>query len=126
MEEEAKTEETQEQLSEEEKPLLKMTAVELREIALKIPGLTGVHAMKKDMLLNAIKEHRGIKDEEPKKRPKIKPTSSPVSAGELKQRIATLREQKEISSAAKDRNKVAVLRRRIHRLKKRMRKVAKA
>jgi uncharacterized small protein (DUF1192 family) len=126
MEEEAKTEETQEQIPAEEKPLLKMTAIELREIALQIPGVTGVHAMKKDKLLSVIKEHRGIKDEEPVIRPKIKPDSSPVSAGELKQRIAALREQKEISRAAKDRNKVAVLRRRIHRLKKRMRKVAKA
>jgi ABC-type uncharacterized transport system ATPase subunit len=45
-----------------EKPLDKMTVVELREVAKEeIPGITGVTGMKKDQLLEAIKEARGIK-----------------------------------------------------------------
>ncbi|MGD8900434.1 MAG: Rho termination factor N-terminal domain-containing protein, partial [Desulfobacterales bacterium] len=50
-----------------EKPLEKMTVKELREIAKDIPGITGVHAMKKEELINGIKEARGIKDEPLKK-----------------------------------------------------------
>ena len=48
-----------------EKPLDKMTVVELREIAKEIPDVTGVSGMKKDQLLSIIKEAQGIKDEEP-------------------------------------------------------------
>ena len=52
MEEEEKKEEIQEgKEQEQEKPLDKMTAKELREIAIEIPGVTGVHAMKKEQLL---------------------------------------------------------------------------
>ena len=57
-----------EETAEEEKPLDKMTAPELREIAREIPGVDGVHAMKKQELLAVIKEARGIKDEEPAKK----------------------------------------------------------
>ena len=39
---------------EKEKPLEKMTAKELREVALEIPEIEGVHAMKKEELLEAI------------------------------------------------------------------------
>ena len=75
-EEEIKEEEPQQDVAEpapeavEEKPLDKMTAPELKEIALNIPGATGVTAMKKDQLLALIKEHRGIEDEEPLKKKK--------------------------------------------------------
>jgi cell division protein FtsX len=40
---------------EKEKPLDKMTAKELREMAKEIPGVAGVHAMKKEQLLEVIK-----------------------------------------------------------------------
>ena len=39
-----------------EKPLDRMTAKELREIALKIPEMTGVHGMNKAELLAAVKK----------------------------------------------------------------------
>jgi hypothetical protein len=42
-------------MEKKEKPLEKMTAKELRKVALEIPELTGVHAMKKEELLAAIK-----------------------------------------------------------------------
>ena len=73
MEEEIKKEESQEEKKEEqavpEKPLDKMTVIELREFSLnKNLGISGVHAMKKEELLPAVKEALGIKDEEPAKK----------------------------------------------------------
>ena len=73
MEEEVKKDETEQKQEETpEKPLDKMTATELREFALnkKLEGLTGVHAMKKEELLKAIKDALGIKEEEPAKKAK--------------------------------------------------------
>jgi hypothetical protein len=46
-----------------EKPLEKMTVKALREIAKEIPEITGVHGMKKEELLVAINEVRGVKAE---------------------------------------------------------------
>ena len=44
------------------KPIEKMTAVELREVAMEIPGVAGAHAMKKEELLPLVKEAWGIED----------------------------------------------------------------
>lgn len=146
MEEETKQEETQEEAqepvkdeaqeetsetvkdtapeAEKEKPLDKMTAKELREIALEIPGISGVHAMKKEELLAEIKEARGIVDEEPaKKKKKISPKKE-VNAKELKAKVAKLLEEKRALPSEGNRKKRNVLRRRINRLKKQTRKVA--
>jgi protein-arginine kinase activator protein McsA len=125
MEEEIKKEESQEEKKEEavpEKPLDKMTVIELREFALaKNLGISGVHAMKKEELLPAVKEALGIKDEEPAAKVADKGT---VAA--MKQKIVLLKEEKRTAIASKDKKKVNVLRRRINRLKKRSKKVAKA
>jgi len=127
MEEEIKKEEPQEEKKEEqvlaEKPLEKMTAIELREFALaKNLGISGVHAMKKEELLPAIKQALGIKDEEPaKKKVEVKGT-----IGEMKKKILQLKEEKRTAIASKEKKKVNVLRRRINRLKKRTKKVVKA
>ena len=51
-----------------EKPLDKMTVVELREVAKEIPDVTGVSGMKKDQLLALIKEAQGIEEEKPAKK----------------------------------------------------------
>ena len=126
MEEETKQEETQaEEEKGPEKPLDKMTATELREIALGIEGITGVHAMKKDELLKAVKEARGIVEEEPAKKAKKAPK---VEAGveALKQKIVALKKEKEAARKSKDKKKVDIYRRRINRLKKKTRKVAQA
>ncbi len=53
-------------MEKKEKPLEKMTAKELREIALEIPEIEGVHAMKKEALLEAIRKSRGVEKEEAK------------------------------------------------------------
>jgi hypothetical protein len=108
----------------EEKPLEKMTAPELREIAKEIPGVTGVHAMKKDELLEVVKAYRGIKDEKPAKKKTRKKSLPALSAKELKEKIAKLKEAKEAARQANDKRKVDVYRRRINRTKKLTRKVA--
>ena len=140
MEEETKTEETQEEIKEEaaetveettdaveetadtapevpedEKPLEKMTSPELKEVAKKIPGVTGVTAMKKDELIALIKEYRGIVDEEPKK-----VESSKIS--ELKKKIVDLKAAKAAAQEEKNKKEIDILRRRINRLKKMTRK----
>jgi len=126
MEEEIKKEDSQEEKKEEqvapEKPLDKMTVVELREFALaKDLGISGVHAMKKEELLPAVKEALGIKDEEPaKKKLEVKGT-----IGEMKKRILQLKEEKRTAIASKEKKRINVLRRRINRLKKRTKKVVK-
>ena len=131
MEEETKTEETQEEevkeeaaaeatdaapeAPEDEKPLEKMTAPELKEVAGKIPGVTGVTAMKKEELIALIKEYRGIVDDEPKK---VEATK--ISG--LKKKIVDLKAAKAEAQEAKNKKEVDVLRRRINRLKKMTRK----
>ena len=55
-----------------EKPLDKMTVVELREVAKNIPDVTGVSGMKKDQLLALIKEAQGIEEKAPVKKKKAK------------------------------------------------------
>jgi len=126
MEEEIKKEESQEEKKEEqavpEKPLDKMTVIELREFSLnKNLGISGVHAMKKEELLPAIKEALGIKDEEPAK----KGVEVKATVGEMKKKILLLKEEKKTAISSKDKTRINVLRRRINRLKKRSKKVAK-
>jgi hypothetical protein len=101
-----------------EKPLDRMTAKELREMALGIDGIVGVHAMNKSELVAAIKEARGIEDE--KKRVKS------VDVRSIKKKIRELRSQKETMREAGEKGKVQMLRRRISRLKKKTRRATKA
>ena len=111
----------------QEKPLDKMTVKELREIAMEIPDITGVHGMKKDELLSVVKKTRGITDEEPVKKKKVKKTSSgPMSIKEMKQKIVQLRAKREEIRKTGDRKKLDALRRLINRLKKQTRKSASA
>jgi hypothetical protein len=109
-----------------EKPLDKMTVVELREVAKEeIPDITGVTGMKKDQLLQAIKEARNIKDEAPAR--KKKKTAGPkkdMSVREMKQEIIRLRAERENLRQEKDKKKLEIIRRRINRLKKMTRRAA--
>lgn len=99
-----------------EKPLDRMTAKELREVALQIPEITGVHGMNKNELLTAIKEARGIVDETVKE--------SDVSVREIKKKIQGLKILKNQANENKEKTTAKVLRRRISRLKKRTRRAA--
>ena len=99
-----------------EKPLEKMTVKELREIAKDIPGISGVHGMKKDELLVAIKEAKGIKEEP------VKKTDSTTS--ELKSKIRSLKAQRQAALESNDKKMATIYKRRISRLKKKTRRKA--
>ncbi len=107
-----------EKAEKKEKPLEKMTAKELRELALTIPEISGVHAMNKEEVLAAIKKARGIQEEPRKKGDR--------SVRELKAKIKDLRSQKKelLQTGKKNRKTIDRLRRRISRLKKKTRKAA--
>ena len=97
------------------KPLDKMTVKELREIALTIPDLTGVHGMNKQDLLSTIKAHRGITDKTTRKASR--------SVRDIKTRIRELKAQK-FALAGDDRRQADIMRRRLSRLKKKTRRQA--
>ena len=99
-----------------EKPLDKMTAKELRELALTTEVITGVHAMNKAELISAIKHVRGIVDDSPKK--------GDSSVREIKQKIRDLKAKRLLAVEADEKDKATTLRRRISRLKKRTRRAA--
>ena len=104
------------------KPLDKMTAKELREVALGIPGITGVHAMKKDDLLAAITEAWGLVAEKPPK--KVKEAKATVSVADLKAKIQEFKAKRIEAIQKKDKRMAGVYRRKISRLKKRTRRAA--
>ncbi len=129
-----------------EKPLEKMTVKALREIGKEIAGITGVHGMKKEELLVAIKEARGIKDEpvqetkdepgkkakgikdEPGKKAKgIKDEPAKkqgISVSDLKKKISATKAQRRAAIEGKDKKMATIYKRRISRLKKKSRKAA--
>ena len=97
-----------------EKPLDRMTAKELREMALQIGGIVGVHAMNKNELVAAVKEAKGIVDE--KKR------QTTVNVRAIKEKIRELRSKREALKESGEKRQVTTLRRRISRLKKKTRR----
>jgi hypothetical protein len=99
-----------------EKPLEKMTAKELRELALTLEGIVGVHAMNKDELVAAIKAAKGIKEEKTKK--------TAVDIRAVKSRMQELRAKKEQAKAEGNSKRVDALRRKISNLKKKTRRAA--
>jgi hypothetical protein len=105
-----------EKAEKKEKPLEKMTAKELRDVALTIPEITGVHGMNKEEVLSAIKKARGIKEASGKKGDR--------SMRQLKEKIKELRGKKLESQEKNDKKAIDQLRRRIGRLKKKTRKAA--
>ncbi|MDY6953984.1 MAG: transcription termination factor Rho [Thermodesulfobacteriota bacterium] len=100
-----------------EKPLDRMTAKELRDVALEIPEMTGVHGMNKAELLAGIKEARGIVDERKGKK-------ADVSMREIKKKIQDLKAMKVQALEKQDKAQADILRRRISRLKKKTRRAA--
>jgi hypothetical protein len=99
--------------------LEKMTAIELRDYALKNhPDITGVHAMKKEELIVAIKKARGEEVKETKKK-KVKGKGNvKVEKKALKEKIRALKAEKEKALQAKDRKVLARLRKRIKKYKR--------
>ncbi len=100
-----------EQKEKKEKPLERWTIKELREEALKIPGVQGVHGMNKDELLTALKTEKGIVDTSTKKKGE--------SIRDLKARLAqmrTARDEERVQGATRAR--LNILRRRLIKIEK--------
>jgi len=101
----------------EEKDLEKMTAIELREFALKeYPAITGVHAMKKEELVTAIHKARGEAVKETKKKEVAAKVS--VDKKELKKQIRLLKSEKGKLLQEKDKKALAKVRKKIKKLKR--------
>lgn len=91
--------------------LLKLTVVKLREEALKIPNITGVHGMNKQALLDVLFDQFGIpKDTKVRKNNSV-----------LKKQIKVIQEQSKEVRATGDKKKIKVMRKRLHDLKRRTR-----
>jgi len=99
-----------------EKPLEKMTAKELREVAIEIPEVTGVHGMNKAELISVIKLAKGIEIESGKK--------SDSKVREIKKKIKELKAKRGTFLESNDNKMAAIYKRRIIRLKKKTRKAA--
>ncbi len=98
------------------KSLEKMTVKDLREMAKDLPGIVGVSGMKKEELLVAIKEAKGIKDEPVKK--------ADASVAEIKKKIKAFKARRQTALEAKDSKMATIYKRRISRLKKKSRRAA--
>lgn len=100
------------------KPLDKMTAKELRALCVeKIPAIVGASGMAKEELVAKIKELFGIEDEEGG----VSPYKDQILT--LKGQIKELRVQKEKVEGRRERD---IIRRKINKLKKRTRRLARA
>jgi hypothetical protein len=116
-------EETQPVVPEFKKPLVKMTAVELKEVAMEIPGAVGVTAMSKADLLSLIREYYGLEDESEKKKA-VKKIKIKTTVKELKGKIIELKEKKAEIRKTGDPKQITIVRKRLNRLKKQIRKAA--
>jgi len=103
---------------EEKKSLEKHTVKELREMALALGGVSGVSAMKKEELIRAIKEAKGV----PLKAVREKPADSII---DLKKKLRELRAKREELKEKGDRLHALYLKRKISRLKKKTRRLAR-
>ena len=101
------------------KPLDKMTAKELRELIIaKLPMIQGASGMDKDQLVSAVKQVLGISEEEGAKSPyKAQILSMKAQMKEMRAKKAA----EGVSRKEKD-----ILRRKVNKLKKRSRNLAKA
>lgn len=97
--------------------LEKMTTPKLREEALKLEGLQGVHGMNKEELIKVLKAHHGI-------------TDAPIARGpsatrrEIKAKIRELKAARAQSNEAGDQKRAGILRKKVKRLKRRLRRTA--
>ena len=100
-----------------EKPLEKMTATELRDMAINLPEITGASGMNKTELIKAIKRVKGIEDTGRKKQ-------SDVSVRQIKEKIRDLKKRRQACLEQDDKKMADIYRRKISRLKKKTRRVA--
>ncbi len=100
-----------------EKPLEKWTIKELREEALKIPGVQGVHGLNKAELLAALRAEKGITDTDTKKQGE----GVRVIKAKLKE-VQKSRDEERAQGATNTR--LNILRRKISKLKKQTRRLS--
>ncbi len=98
------------------KKLEKMTIKELREIALQIPEITGVHGMNKEELISALKKVYGIEEA---------PRKAGGSMRELKAKVKKFKELAEKAKQEGDMERYRRYRRLASRFKKRTRRLAR-
>lgn len=105
----------------EREELKKLTATKLRELALeKYPEVTGVSAMSKDQIIDAIiaEEVRlGIR------LPEVKKVRKPPVASDLKAKIRLLKKERGQALEVKDRGRLEKARTEIKRMKRLLRKL---
>ncbi len=112
-------------MEKKEKPLEKMTAKELREMALGLPEIHGVHAMKKEELIAAIRAAKGIPEPEVKRKKVFDRKEKVVlTVAQLKQKVKELRTKREELLQQKNMRMAEILRKRVSRLKKKTRRAA--
>ncbi|MBT8490866.1 MAG: Rho termination factor N-terminal domain-containing protein [Deltaproteobacteria bacterium] len=103
---------------EDGKNLEKHTVKELKEMALALGSIQGVSAMKKQELIDAIKVAKGI----PLKKER---DTSVVNIVDVKKRIKSLKEELAIVRETQDRNTSNRIRRKVSKLKKKSRRLAR-
>ncbi len=99
----------------QEKPLDKMTATELREVARDIPEIQGAHAMNKEELLSAIKKARGIEE----------PHKTGASMRDVKAQIKEMKRKALEAKKANDLKRYGIYKKKAARLKKITRRAAR-
>ena len=92
----------------EKDQILKMALPKLREEALKIENIAGVHGMNKGQLVSLLFDVHGIPEDK-----KVKAADS-----ETKKKIKELREKKLELNHAGDKKQAKILQRKIHRIKR--------
>jgi hypothetical protein len=95
------------------RPLEKMTTKDLKEAALQAGDIFGVHGMKKEQLVDALRKAKGIEATPMKK--------ADASTRQLKAQIRAMQSQRMAAITADNRKTATILRRRISRLKKKTR-----
>lgn len=108
----------------ERKELEKLTATKLRELALeKYPEIKGVHAMKKEEILEAIiaEEIRlGLRPKEER------PRKGVFGIGECKKQIRLLKAERDQAIVTRDRDALKDIRSKIKRLRHKIRRLKEA
>lgn len=102
--------------------LEKMTVTNLREEAKQYPEIKATSGMKKEELVKLLAERMGI--EIPHKTHKKSKHEYTLDKTGLKKKIEALKEQRVAARAKNDRKQVGILRRRIHILKREIKKIA--
>jgi hypothetical protein len=103
-----------EQKEKKEKPLDRWTIKELREEALKIEGVQGVHGMNKEEIIAALREVKGIAAPDTKKKAE--------SVRAIKEKVVELKKVRDAQRVeGASRSKLDILRRKISKMKKKTR-----